>query len=195
METLSKQKDKDVKRKRAARMMGIWGARSNMCWQDDGYDEDDVNEIVASIKMAVDQGTSMMLRDCIKPSYTTDDTKQLKVVKWNGFTPKIPKVTVDAHVTSHVIGIGSESIISRKKPTEPKPYVPPAKRYTLREDCDAVERWIGIIEQVDNMNIIRTPQSVQNIATWIRQDEHANYRCKQPVSCEQVREILKEFER
>lgn len=176
----------------------FWHNYTDKCWYDDGYDEDDVHDIVASIKMAVDQGTSTMLRDCIKSETPSANLRLLKVAKRipffeYPFEPKAPKVK-KAVVREHYINRDEDTIthIPKIEPPKPKP-VP--KWYTVEEDCQEVERWLSIIESVDNLEIIRTPESVRNIAKWIREDEHANYRRKNPIACDQVRDILKEFEK
>lgn len=172
-----------------------WRKYTGKTWYDDGYDESDVNDIVASIKMAVDQGNSILLRDCIKSGPSPDDVRHMKVPKWIPFEPKEPKVK-KAVVREHFINREEATItcIPKIEPPKPKPK-PVPKWYTLEEDCIEVEKWIATLEHVDNMEIIRTPESVRNIATRIRHDEHTNYRRKNPISCEQVREILKEFEK
>jgi hypothetical protein len=170
----------------------FWHNYTDKCWYDDGYDEDDVHTIVASLKMAVDQGTSTLLRDCIKSGSSPEDTRHMKVPKWIPFEPKEPKVT-KAVVRERYINMPDVNRVMPKiEPPKPKP-VP--KRYTMEEDCQEVEKWFSFMESIDNMEIIRTPESVRNIAKWIREDEHANYRCKQPISYGQVQTILKEFEK
>jgi hypothetical protein len=176
----------------------FWHNYTDKCWYDDGYDDDDVNEIVASLKMAVDQGTSTLLRDCIKSETPSANIRLLKVAKRipffdYPFEPKEPKVK-KAVVREHYINRDEDTIthIPKIEPPKPKP-VP--KKYTVEEDCISVEHWIAALEHVDNMVIIRTPESVKNIAKWIREDEHIHYRHKNIISCEQVRDILKEFEK
>lgn len=172
----------------------FWHKFTEKCWYDDGYDEDDVNEIVCAIRDGIDQRTSKTLRDYIKSGSSPEDMRHLKVPKWKPIDvldPKEPKVT-KAKVIEHYINMPDVTRVMPKVMEAPK-YVPP-KMYTLVEDCREVERLMFIIEAVDNIEIIRTPQSVERIAKWIRQDEHSNYRYKQPISCTQVRDILKEFQ-
>jgi len=170
----------------------FWHKYTGNTWYDDGHDESDINEIVASLKMAVDQGTSTLLRDCIKSGSSPEDARHMKVPKWIPFEPKEPKVT-KAVVRERYINMPD---VNRTMPNveKPKPYVPP-KLHTIIEDCQMVEHLMVIIEAVDNLEIIRTFESVRIIANRIRNKEHSHYRYKQPISCEQVRDILKEFEK
>lgn len=183
----------------------FWHNYTDKCWYDDGYDESDVNEIIADIKFAVDQGTSISLRDCIKSGGSnTPDPRHIDDYSWIAQVSKtlgyVEPVVKEARVVKHEISMRSEGEkpkidVSRKTPKVVAPPPPPPKRYTIDEDCQEVERLIGIIESVDNMNIIRTPESVKRIATWIREDEYITWRYTRPISCEQVRTILKEFEK
>ena len=186
-----------AKRKRTANWLegqdDYWHKYTGNTWYDDGHDESDIHNIVASLKMAVDQGTSTLLRDCIKSGTSVDDIRHIKVPKWVPFEPKEPKVK-KAVVREHFINREEDTITYIPKIEQPKPK-PVPKWYTLEEDCQEVEEWFSFMESIENMEIIRTPESVRNIAKWIREDEHANYRCKQPISYGQVQTILKEFEK
>jgi hypothetical protein len=175
----------------------FWHNYTDKCWYDDGYDEDDVNEIVASLKMAVDQGTSTLLRDCIKSETPSANLRLLKVAKRipffdYPFEPKAPQVK-KAVVREHYINRDEDTITHIPKIEPPKPK--PVKIYTAQEDAESVEAWIGWIESADNMVIIRTEESVKNIAKWIRDDEPARFRYRNPILVHQVRDILKEFEK
>jgi len=168
----------------------FWLKYTGNTWYDDGHDTDDVNEIVACIRNGIDQGTSKTLRDYVASGTSLEDARHMKVPKWKPIDvldPKEPKVT-KATVREHYINMPNVTRVIPKVMEAPK-YVPP-KRYTVAEDCQEVERLLFIIEAVDNIQIIRTPESVKRIAGWIRADEHINYRYKQPISCTQVREIL-----
>lgn len=172
----------------------FWHNFTDKCWYDDGYDEDDVNDIVCAIRDGIDQRTSKTLRDYIKSGSSLEDARHTKVPKWKPIDvldPKEPKVT-KANVIEHYINMPDVTRVIPKI----MPFNPPKPRLrTVEEDCIDVEKWIATIEHVDNMEIIRTPESVKKLAKWIRQDEHMNYRSRDPISCDQVRDILKEFEK
>jgi len=179
------------------------------CYEDDGYDDVDALSIVKMLKDQIDQGQGAFFSNSIgwTRSAGIQPVSQETHDKWlnqtmpiedsddkrDYFSPKIkepkkkePKVNVARVVPK---------VMDTPKPT-PKPYAPPKPRkFMFKEDCQEVEKWLAIIESVDNMEIIRTPESVAQIANWIRQDEHDNYRYLRPISCVQVREILKEFEK
>lgn len=170
----------------------FWLKYTGNTWYDDGHDTDDVNEIVACIRNGIDQGTSKTLRDYVKSGTSLEDARHMKVTKWKPIDvldPKEPKVT-KANVREHYINMPDVTRVIPKVMEAPKYVPPPIRYYTNREDWQAVEKWMGIIEAVDNIQIIRTPESVKRIAGWIRRDEHINYRSKNPISCIQVREIL-----
>ena len=174
------------------------------CYEDDGYDDTDALDIVKMLKDQIDQGQGAFFSNSIgwSRSVGLQPVSQETHDKWlnqpmplegidgDRYYDKLTEKPKKAEPKVNVARVVPK-IMDTPKPT-PKLYVPP-KIYTLAEDCQAVESWIAIIESVDNLEIIRTPESVRNIATWIRHDEHANYRRKNPISCVQVRQILQEF--
>ena len=170
----------------------FWHKYTDKCWYDDGHDESDVNDIICSIRDGIDQGTSKTLRDYVKSGSSPEDMRHLKVPKWKPIDvldPKEPKVT-KANVREHYINMPDVTRVIPKV-VPPKP----VKMYTVQEDTVAVEAWIGWIEGADKMEILRTPESVARIAKWIREDEPARFRYRNAISVDQVREILKEFEK
>ena len=172
------------------------------CHEDDGYDDVDALAIVKMLKDQIDQGQGAFFSNSIGGTRSAglQPVSQETHDKW--LNPPTPIEEIDnpshhrkpkkAEPKVNVARVVPKVMDTPKPTPKPKP-VP--KRYTMEEDCQEVERWLSIIESVDNLEIIRTPESVRNIATWIRHDEHANYRRKNPIACDQVRDILKEFEK
>jgi hypothetical protein len=166
------------------------------CHEDDGYDDTDALSIVKMLKDQIDQGQGAFFSESIgwTRSAGLQPVSQETHDKWLNQPTPIEEIDNPSH---HRKPKKAEPKVDVTR-TVPKvmPFNPPKpkpKKFTVAEDCEAVEKWLAIIESVDNLEIIRTPKSVMNIAKWIRDDEHANYRRKNPISCIQVREILQEF--
>lgn len=168
------------------------------CYEDDGYDDTDALAVVKMLKDQIDQGQATLFREVNGWSRATGQQpiSQETHDKWlNQETPE----DNDGKRECYTGKIKPKVDVTRTVPkiiATPKPYIPPKPRkFMINEDCIEVEKWIAIIESVDNMEFIRTPESVKLIAKWIRQDEHANYRYLRPISCVQVREILEELKK
>ena len=213
----------DLYRKRDAVTLGIptiyYSQIEGACYEDDGYEDTDALAIVAMLRHQIDQGQGAFFSEAIGLGRTTGEVPvsqerhdavlaqyepyeewyQGKYYNCRGEVvetePEKKKRTKEerreavrqnrADVASTIYKILSADEIKAKKETP--------KKYTLAEDMEEVERWLVILESIENLKIIRNPVSVANIANWIRDDEHPKFRFKEQISCEQVRGILEEF--
>jgi hypothetical protein len=161
------------------------------CYEDDGYDDVDAMSVVEMLKHQIDQGQGIYFREIsglakasgeLPVSQETHDKWLNAPIPFEYSYEEKPKKKKEPAVN-----------VNRVTPKVVAP--PPPKRYTAEEDDTAVEKWIVWIEQTENMQVLRTPQSVRNIAKWIRQDESVRWRYMYPISCADVKRILKEFEK
>lgn len=166
------------------------------CYEDDGYEDTDALAVVAMLKHQIDQGQGAYFSEINGWSRSSGQQPVSQETHDKWLNAPAPENDYYLQKKAEQKKAEPKVDVTRTVPKimdTPKPVIP--KWYTVAEDCQEVERWIAIIESVDNMEIIRTPESVRRIAKWIRQDEHSHYRSKRPISCDQVRGILKEFEK
>ena len=210
-------------RKRDAVALGVpniyYSQIEGACYEDDGYEDTDALAIVAMLRHQIDQGQGAFFSEAIGLGRTTGQEPVSQEMHDNA----LASMTLEARYGEdgkYYDKFGEEAVspiekkkqkeafrkayrqkmadVSRTKPKilsadELKAKKETPKKYTLAEDMEEVERWLVILESIENLKIIRTPVSVANIANWIRDDEHPKFRFKEQISCEQVRGIIEEF--
>jgi len=182
----------------------IYRGRSNYlvstgtaCYEDDGYDETDALAIVSMLKDQIDQGQGTYFTSLLGWSCATglQPVSQETHDKWlNQVTPDAMDEYSRPKKQARVEPKVNVARVVPKIVDAPIPRTPP-KLYTLQQDWQAVEYWIRAVAFIDKIEIIRTIDSITQIAKWIRQDEPKKIRSRNPISLAQVRTILKEFEK
>jgi len=161
------------------------------CYEDDGYDDTDAIEIVANLKHHIDQGTAFMMHEAMGYGRSTGQTPVSQEVHdavlaspqqfWTEETEVIIQKE-KAAASSKLKILSAEEIRKASK-------IP----YSIIEDTVRVEQMCQLIEAVDVVKILRDTKSIVRMAGKIRSRQHTFLRYKNEITCEEVRDILREF--